>query len=140
MTYQIFKPCGLIALSIALLYSGVAWAMERCLRDAGHSNHAASEHRHNPQPSANHNDSQDPSARIIHCTSATHQTGPAALVASAKLSRFSEGVQLKASHRPEAISPEFKNTLWLEALFRKIITFSSPGNLARHLFLSVLQI
>jgi len=41
---------------------------------------------------------------------------------------------------PYAVSATPRNDLWLEAVFKSIVTFSSPIDLARHLFLSILQI
>src|ERR671919_472348 len=146
------KICTVVALSIALMYSGVAWAVDNCLREHGHSDHATLEHhheqdhhqeqkhRHNHATSENHKDTQDSSLPIIHCTSMLYQIGPAAAVASFTLLRLGKVVPLHVSLLPEAISPEAKKNLWLNSLFRRILTFSIPFDRTRDLFLSVLQI
>ena len=146
------KICTVVALSIALMYSGVAWAVDNCLREHGHSDHATLEHhheqdhhqeqkhRHNHATSENHKDTQDSSLPIIHCTSMLYQIGPAAAVASFTLLRLGKVVPLHVSLLPEAISPETKNNLWLNSLFKRILTFSFAFDRTRHLFLSVLQI
>lgn len=140
MKRRVFEFCVVITLSIAMLYSGVAWAMENCLRDDAHSSQAASEHRHDSQTPAHHGQPGDPSLPIIHCTSVMHHPGPAALGSSARLTRLWEAVPLSAFLASGAISPEFKNNLWLDALFKRMLTFSFTPDLPRHLFFSVLQI
>jgi hypothetical protein len=152
MNRCVLKICAVVALSIALTYSGAAWAIDSCLREHGHSDHATLEHhheqdhhqeqkhRHDHATSENHKDSQDPSVPIIHCTSMPYQIGPAAAVASFTLLRLGKVVPLDVSLLPEAISPEAKKNLWLNSLFRRILTFSIPFDRTRHLFLSVLQI
>jgi hypothetical protein len=69
-----------------------------------------------------------------------YQIGPAAAVASFTLLRLGKVVPLHVSLLPETISPETKNNLWLNSLFRRILTFSFAFDRTRHLFLSVLQI
>ena len=149
MNRCVLKICAVVALSIALTYSGAAWAIDSCLREHGHSDHATLEHhheqdhhqeqkhRHDHATSENHKDSSVP---IIHCTSMRYQIGPAAAVASFTLLRLGKVVPLDVSLLPEAISPEAKKNLWLNSLFRRILTFSIPFDRTRHLFLSVLQI
>jgi hypothetical protein len=66
--------------------------------------------------------------------------GPALLVASPNLNRFDLVTSIHASFLPEPASPVFRNSVWLEALFKRILTFSLPNDLTRHLFLSILQI
>jgi len=65
------------------------------------------------------------------------QVGPAILATSVELSRPNKAVVLHPSLFSEALAPVFRNSLWLEALFKKIVTFSLPVDLARR---SVLQI
>ena len=134
------KRIWLIVLSFLLLYGSVVWALDACLRHAGDSEHAVADDHHGSQGSTEQTGSQDPSVPVIHCTSVIYPLGPAALVAPSKLILSSEGVPLQSSLFPEAVLPVFDNNLWLEALFKKIVTFSLPNHLARHLFLSVLQI
>ena len=139
MKCQPVRSCGIFVLSLLFLHSAVWAALERCLHDHD-SGYTVAEHDHESQTRHQHGDSQDPSLPIIHCTSVMQQVGPAVLPASVELSRSDKGIALHASLLPEAVAAVFGNNLWLEALFKKIITFSLPINLARHLFLSILQI
>jgi hypothetical protein len=77
---------------------------------------------------------------IIHCPTAEQRLGPALQVASPNLNRFDLVTSIHTSLLPEPGSPVFRNSLWLEALFKRILAFSLPNDLARHLFLSILQI
>jgi hypothetical protein len=140
MSRQFLKPCGILALSIALLYSGVAWAFETCLRHEGHSHQATLEHHFEPQSPVSHADSPDSSAPTIRCAWATQQVGPAVRMASPDTSRSDRGVILHTVSFPDARSAVVRNALWLEALFKRMFTFSLPVDSARHLFLSVFQI
>jgi hypothetical protein len=135
------KRIKILLLSFLLIHGGVAWAFDDCLHSHHHSTDEILTHHHfDSGNQASHDDSQDPSVPVIHCVSPIHQVGPAALAASATLNRSSEGIQLQSSVLPQTIAPVFRNNLWLEALFKKIVTFSLPSDLARYLFLSVLRI
>jgi hypothetical protein len=140
MTRQFLKPCGIFALSIALLYSGVAWTMEACTRHDGHSDHRVTEDHHNSEASSRHTHPEDQSAPVIHCTLLIHQVGPAVQVAATEIHPSDKSLALHAAFLPVAVSDVLRNDLWLEALFKKILTFSLPNELSRHLFLSILQI
>jgi hypothetical protein len=123
-----------------LVYAGAAQALGACLIHDGHSDHQFEGHHFDSGISAAHDHSQSPSWPIIHCPTAEQRLGPALQVASAKLSRLDQVTSAYASFLPEPASPVFRNGLWLEALFKRILTFSLPNDLARHLFLSILQI
>ena len=146
MTGRIFKSCAIIVLAIALLYSGVAWAIDNCLREDGHShrsaveNHHGQGHGHDHASSKNHQDSQQGPAPIIHCRSLFNHVGPGVVVTSFRLGSDGKIVALHASLIPEAGSQEAGNNLWLNSLFRRILTFSLPFARPRYLFLSVLQV
>jgi hypothetical protein len=140
MSRQFSKACGILALSIALLYSGVAWTMEACMRHDGHSDHRVTEDHHNSEASSQHTHPEDQSVPVIHCTLLIHQVGPAVQVAATGIPLSDKGIALPPASFPDALSSVLKNVLWLEALFQKIVTFSLPVDLARHLFLSILQI
>jgi hypothetical protein len=127
-------------LSLFLTYAGVAWALEACLRHDGHSDHSTFENHSDSHSSVGDDHSPDPSLPIIHCTSVAHQVGPAARLASARIPRSDKGVALDMVSFPYAVSATIRNDLWLEAVFKRIVTFSSPIDPARHLFLSILQI
>jgi len=135
MPRRIFEFCLVIAVSIAVVHSGVAWALAKCARDDGHSNHAASEHPHDLQAPANDSDSETSKAPVIHCATVTAQIGPATPAAASRLARSDDSVPLQAFLVPRAVSTPLRNNVGL-----KILTFSLPAALPRHLFLSVLQI
>ncbi len=134
------RRSSVILLGLFLVYAGVAWAFETCLRQDHHSDHATAEHRSDSQSLVGHNHSQAPSLPIIHCTSVTHQVGPAGRIASAEIPRSDKGVALDMVSFPYAVSATLRNDLWLEAVFKRIVTVSLPIDFARHLFLSVIQI
>jgi len=133
------RKLSVVCLSLFLTYAGVAWALEACLRHDGHSDHSTFEN-HSDSHSSVGEHSPDPSLPIIHCTSVAHQVGPAARIASAEIPRSDKSVALDVVSFPYAVSATPRNDLWLEAVFKSIVTFSSPIDLARHLFLSILQI
>jgi len=66
--------------------------------------------------------------------------GPAGRIASAEIPRSDKGVALDMVSFPYAVSATLRNDLWLEAVFKRIVTVSLPIDFARHLFLSVIQI
>jgi hypothetical protein len=134
------KPLGIIFLSVLVLYAGVASAFEACLRHDGHSDHRVAENHHNSAASSQHTHPEDESVPVIHCTVLIHDVGPAVRVAATGITLSDKGVVLHLVSLPHAVSSVLKNDLWLEALFKNILTFSSPNNLSRHLFLSILQI
>ena len=140
MSRQILKSCVVVALTFFLLYSGVAWAMAACLRSHGHSQDAAIDDHHKPQATVESNHPQDPSLPVIHCAPMSDEVGPAARSASAEIRRSDRSVSLHAAFLPDALSAVLRNDLWLEAVFKRIVTFSLPNDLSRHLFLSILQI
>jgi hypothetical protein len=123
-----------------LVYAGAAEALKGCLGHAGHSGHELEGHHSNSGISATHDHSQSPSWPIIHCPTAEQRLGPALQVASANLNRFYLVMFVHLSFLQEPGSPVSKNSLWREALFKRILAFSLPNDLARHLFLSILQI
>ena len=140
MSRQFLKPLGILALSIALLYSGVAWTMQACMRHDGHSDHRVTEDHHNSAASSQHTHLDDQSVPVIHCTLLIHQVGPAVQVAATEIPRSDKGVALHMVSLPDAVTVVVRNNLWLEAVFKRIVTSSLPIDFARYLFLSVLQI
>jgi hypothetical protein len=140
MRRQFLKACGILALSVALLYSSVAWTMEACMHHDGHSDHRVTQDHHNTEASPQHTHPEDQSVPVIHCTLLIHQVGPAVQVASAGIYPSDKGFALHAAFLPHAVATVVRNNLWLEALFKKILTFSLPNDPSRHLFLSILQI
>jgi hypothetical protein len=123
-----------------LLYAGAAQALEACLGHDGHSGHHFAGHHFDSGISAPHDHSRSPSWPIIHCPTAEQRLGPALQVASPNLNRSDLVRSVHPSILPETGFPVSRNGLWLEALFKRIFAFSLPNDLARHLFLSILQI
>ena len=134
------RKLNVIFLSLFLTYAGIAWAFEACLRHDGHSDHSTFENHSDSHSSVGHDHSLDPSAPIIHCTSMNHQVGAAARIASIQIPSSDKGVALDIVSFHYAVSATLRNDLWLEAVFKRSVTFSLPIDLARRLFLSILQI
>ena len=134
------RKLSVIFLSLFLSYAGVAWALEACLGHADRSDHAIQEHHPDSNTLVGHDHPQDPSETVIHCARLSQQLGPAVRIASAEISRPDKGFALHMGPISDAVSATLRNDLWLDAVFRRIITISFPVALARHLFLSVLQI
>jgi len=129
MGRQFLKACGILALSIALLYSGVAWTMETCMRHDGHSDHRVTEDHHNSEALPQHTHPEDQSVPVIHCTLLIHQVGPAVQVAAIGMPRSDKGVALHAAFLPHTVATVVRNNLWLEALFKHILRVSFPTDL-----------
>jgi len=134
------RKLSVVFLSLFVTYAGVAWAFEACLRYDGHSDQSTFENRSDFHAPVGHDHSQDPSPPIIHCASVTHQVGPAARIASAEILRSDRAVAVAMVSFPYTVSATLRNDLWLEAVFKRIVSFSLPIDLARRLFLSILQI
>lgn len=120
-----------------LVYAGAVQALGACLSHDNHSDHHLEAHHSDSGVSVTYDHSSWP---IIHCPTAEQQLGPALQVASANLYRFDRVASVHASVVPETGFSVSRNNLWLEALFKRILGFSLPNDLARHLFLSILQI
>jgi hypothetical protein len=130
-----------VLLSGFLVYAGAAEALKSCLRHEDHADHHHFESHHSDSGiSVTHDHSPSSSWPIIHCTTSEQRLGPALEVASANLSRLDQITSVHASIFQQPASPVSRNNLWREAVFKIILTFSLPNDLARHLFLSVLQI
>jgi hypothetical protein len=132
-----------IAILLFLLlfsYTGVAWALEACLGHDRHSDHATVQPHTVSDALVAHDGSQNPSVPVIHCTSENQEVGPAVGIASIKIPRPDKGFARHVGSLSDAVSAALKNDLWLDAVFRRIVTFSLPIDRARHLFLSVLQV
>ena len=139
MSERLLRICAIIILSVALMYSGVAWAVNNCLREHAHTEQDVPEHHHHEHDSDNHKDSQGPFNPIIHCTSLFNHTGPSAVVASFNLFRSGKALSLNVSLVPDLVFPEIETNVWLQSLFKRVLTV--PFRTDRpHLFLSVLQI
>jgi hypothetical protein len=123
-----------------LVYAGAAEAFKGCLGHDVHSDQHLDGHPYDSANSVTHDHSSRPSWPAIHCPTSEQRLGPALQVASTNLYRFDRVASFHSSFILEPGSPVSKNSLWLEALFKKILALSLPKDLARHLFLSILQI
>jgi hypothetical protein len=123
-----------------IIYAGAAHALGACLGHDDHADHEIEGHHSDSGISATHDHSQSPSWPIIHCPTPEQRLGPALQVTSPNLYRFDLVTSVHPSLLPGSASPVSRNSLWLEALFKRILAFSLPNDLARHLFLSILQI
>ena len=140
MKRQSLRSLGVFVLSLIFLHSSVWGMLEKCLQTEHESVYTHAEQEHDPQTLHQHSDFQDPSLPIIHCTPVTQQIGPAVLADSVKLGRSDKSFTLQTVSLSTAVAAVLRNDLWLEAVFRRTIAISLPIDLARHLFLSVLQI
>lgn len=120
-----------------LVYAGAAQALGACLSHDDHSDHHFEGHHFESEISVTHDHPQNP---IVHCTTVEQRLGPALQVASFNFNRFDQIRSVHAFFFPETGFSVSSNNPWLEALFKKILAFSLPNDLARHLFLSILQI
>jgi hypothetical protein len=134
------KRLKIIFLSLLVSYAGVAWALEACLGHDRHSEHVIAEPHTVSDALVIHNDSHEPTVPIIRCTSENQEVGPAVRIASTTIPRPDKASPLQIASLSDVVSAALRNDLWLDAVFRRIVTISLPINLARHLFLSVLQI
>ena len=139
----ILKPFGAVFLSVLLLYSGAAWALQSCLQgdvdvdsatassvstegiDQGATPNSALAHR--PAARLHCPDSHDPTGVII---------GPSTTL---RLKPFGGGILLKFSLAAGLASASEAQIVWLFALYW-LPPFSLPVSSSRHLFLSVLRI
>src|SRR6266545_1176813 len=125
------RKLSVVWLSLFLTYAGVAWALEACLRHDGHSNHSTFENHSHSSVGDDH--SPNPFLPIIHCTPVAHQVGTAARIASVQIPSSDKGVALHMVSLPYAVSAVLRNDLWLEAVFKRIVTVSLPIDFSRHL-------
>jgi len=141
------KSLGTVCLSILLLYSGVAWALETRLKEGEASGDERTEYGETSSAGADPafgslafplNPSRHPITRI-HCPVGHYQIGPM-LQASldSRLTGSGEGVLLKASPFHGQVSSRETKASFLGAIFDRFSPFL--GTLSRHLFLSVLRI
>jgi hypothetical protein len=135
------RRIAVVLISVFLVCAGATEVLKSCLTHEDHADHHHFEGYHSDSGiSVTHDHSPSPSWPIIHCPPAEQRLGPALQVASASLSRLDQITSVHASFLREPVAPASKNNLWREAVFKISLTFSLPNDLARHLFLSVLQI
>jgi hypothetical protein len=128
-----------ILFSLFLLYAEAAQALGPCLGDDRHHDHPFKGDHSASHGSVTHDHSVDVSWPIIHCPP-EERLGPAIQAGSAQLTHPDKVMWVHPSFLTATASFAFSNSLWLEALFKRILTFSLPHDLARYLLLSTLQI
>jgi hypothetical protein len=134
------RKIAAILFSFFLVYAGAAETLKDCLRHDDHSDHHFEGHHSNSDISVTHDYSRSPFRPIVHCTTIEQRLSPGLHAAPVKFIRLDQITSVHASLLRELASPTSRNNLWRETLFKIILTFSLPNDLARHLFLSVLQI
>ena len=139
MSAHALKSCAVIALSLALLYSGVAWAMEACVRRDGHTDYAVAQEHQRSHPFFKHAHAHD-SVPVLHCASLSGSVDLAVRAASTEIRRLDKAVVFYPASHPGTSSIVLRNDLWLKAVFRKAVEFFRTTKLKRHLILSIFQI
>lgn len=146
MKASFFKSLGTVSLSVLLIYSGVAWALESCLENseaeerAGHNDTPIS----SPEPAVPSsavflNSDRDPFT-TIHCVVFHYQIGPMVQVSAGSALTPSRDLLSKMSLAGGSVIVGKTNSLWLHALFEWYAQLSSSSGVSRHLFLSVFRI
>jgi hypothetical protein len=134
------KRVATILFSLVLVYGGVAWTLGKCLSHESQHGHSIEHRESHTHDATILNDSRDSSALVIHCPTAEMRIGPTAQSGPSHLSRWNGVTTVHAHSFYKPASPTFRNSLWLDAVFRRILAFSYLDDLGRHLFFSVLQI
>jgi hypothetical protein len=138
---QLMRKIIAILFSFFLVCAGASEILKSCLNHEDNSDHHHFEgHDSDSGISVAHDHSQSPSWPMIHCTTIEQRLGPGLHVVSVKLSSLDQITSIHVSFLRGPASPVSRNNLWREALFKRILTFSLPNHLARHLFLSILRI
>ena len=140
MSGRLLRSCAIIALSLALLYSGVAWAMAACFDNESHSEHVVMEDHHHSRTTWGSSHSDDPFLPIVHCASVTQELGPVARAASTEIGRVDRAVAFHSALPAATLYTVIGNDLWLDAVFRRAAAILLPSDFSRHLFLSTLRI
>lgn len=126
----LFKLVNPIFLSVAVLYSGVAWAFPTCAHDWDSSFDGEAF----DNPLSDHSQAAD--GPELECVAGDHHIGPFTETASpARMAGFTDGVRLEiASEAGLSIEP---NSFWLRGFLG---LFSPFDRVSRHLLLSVFRI
>lgn len=139
MNGKLIKTTAIIALSILLLFSGVAWALQNCLGEA--IRHEADEHAESAIGTTEGVDlifvqlshSRHQPREIIHCFESRHLMGPMLQPSSInRMASSDESGSVEPSFSRNSASSREQQTVWLAAL--------SPPPLSRHFLLPILRI
>jgi hypothetical protein len=130
-----------ILFSLLVIYSGVAWALAKCLsHDHRHEHSIEADNDSHSHGSTSLDRSQDPSWPVMHCPRPEMRMGPAAQSGSIQLNRVFRVSTFDAAplYKPESLT--FRRGLWLDAVFRRTPISIYPQDLGSHLFFSILLI
>lgn len=139
MSGKCIKMTAIIALSILLLYSGVAWALQNCLGEA--IRHGADEHTESAIATTDGLDlilgqlahSAHQPREIIHCFESRHLMGPMGQPPSViRMATADESGSLEPSFSIDSAASREPQAVWLAGL-------SSPP-LSQHFLLPILRI
>ena len=138
MKTSFLKSFGIVSLSVLLLYSGVAWALENCLEDVEDHDRAAysSEGSITSPLNLGHHP-----ITIIHCPVYHYEIGPIAQAASEfRLAPSEKSALLKVSSPGGSLVASETDSLWSRALLDWYVLLSSSNGISRYLLLSVFRI
>jgi len=139
MSGKLIKTTGIIAISILLLFSGIAWALQNCLGEV--IRHGVDEHAESAIVTTEWVDpllarflqSSHQPREIIHCFKSRHLMDPMGQPSSVfRMATADECGWLELSCSSDSASSREQQTAWLAAL-------SSP-RLSRHFLLPILRI
>ena len=144
MSRHFVKSSGVVFLCMILLYSGVAWALEACLHQDGHADHAASLHSQTRRSDHSISDglaSPDGAPASLHCLDSHDPVGPTLQSSSAsRVAPSTRGAVLKAFFSPQSVATSQARDFWLRAPFRRFSSLSFLSRLSLQLVLSVFLI
>jgi hypothetical protein len=131
MNRPLFKRTALAAVSLALLYYSVAWAVLRCPHQESHQGHEIAVY-------------EGPSQRQVNldCTGPEYHTellaGPST---TSELLRHTRDVASRVNvlFGSSSLALDQVGDVWLNTLFDKVSSATSPFGLPRYLSLSVLR-
>lgn len=149
MRSRFLKSLGMLCLSILLLYSGVAWALENCQEEgdaSGEERAGFGEMRTAGVDPAFGllasplNPNHQPITRI-HCLVEHYHVGPMAQISlESCLNCLGDGVLLITSPIDGSVSSSEAKANFTGGMFERFSPFPSSGALSRYLLLSVLRI
>lgn len=128
--------------ALLFLYSGVAWALENCLRNLDHIDHKSGEFSHGADSGlASDVDPEGHSETKLHCLAADEQIGPAGRSASTpRLGPSSRATLLKVLFSSATLAAVSERKIWLRAFPEKFAPFSFLAASPLHVILSVFLI
>jgi hypothetical protein len=133
------KRIAVILFSLVLVYGSVGWALGKCLSHDRQHEHSIEAHNSHSHGSTSLDDSRGSFLPVIHCPPAEMRIGPAVQSDSTQLRLYKVStIRASSFHKPASLT--LGRRLWLEAVFRRTPASLYPDDLARHLFISILQI